>query len=93
LVSLMLFTYFFTTESVFARTLGKAVNGSFVVYERARVLATLWRTLSRFIPLEAFSFIGRSEGWHDTLSRTTVRRVSLAKLNAEDPILRADQLV
>ncbi len=92
-MSIMLFLYFFCTEVVFMRTLGKAANGSYIVFERGRVLSVLWRTLSRFIPLEAFSFIGRSEGWHDTLSRTTVRRVSLAKLNAEDPILRADQLV
>ncbi len=93
LVSIVLFIYFFSTEAVFSRTLGKAMNGSVVVFERGRVLSVLWRTLSRFIPLEAFSFIGRSEGWHDTLSRTTVRRSRPAETSGADPILRADQLV
>ena len=93
MVSIFLFIYFFSTEAVFSRTLGKAVNGSFVVFERGRVLSALWRTLSRFIPLEAFSFIGRSEGWHDTLSSTTVRQARPVLPIGEDPILRADQLV
>jgi len=31
------------------------------------------RTLCRFIPFEAFSFLGESKtGWHDTLSKTRV---------------------
>lgn len=62
MISIVLFLYYFGCEAVFARTLGKAVNGTFVVFERGQVLSALWRTLSRFIPLEAFSFIGRSEG-------------------------------
>ncbi len=92
-MSIMLFIYYFCTEAVFARTLGKAANGSFVVFERGRVLSVLWRTLSRFIPLEAFSFIGKHEGWHDTLSSTTVRQARSTEPPAADQILRADQLV
>ena len=92
MISIVLFIYYFGCEAVFARTLGKALNGSYVVFERGRVLSALWRTLSRFIPLEAFSFIGRSEGWHDTLSSTTVRQAGSAAPSAADPILRADEL-
>ena len=93
IMSIILFIYFFANEAVFGRTLGKAANGSFVVFERGRVLSVLWRTLSRFLPFEAFSFIGRSEGWHDTLSSTTVRQAAAVATINEDGILRADQLV
>ncbi len=94
LISIVLFIYYFSTEAVFGRTLGKALNGSFVVFERGRMISVLWRTLSRYIPLEAFSFIGRSEGWHDTLSRTTVRQERpVEPSSTTDQILRADQLV
>ena len=93
MMSIVLFIYFFANEAVFGRTLGKAANGSFVVFERRRVLSVLWRTLSRFLPFEAFSFIGRSEGWHDTLSSTTVRQSAAVATINEDGILRADQLV
>lgn len=88
MISIVLFIYYFACEAVFARTLGKAVNGTFVVYERGRVLSALVRTLSRFLPLEAFSFIGRYEGWHDQLSRTTVR-----KANKQEPIGRPEDEV
>lgn len=95
MISIVLFIYYFACEAVFARTLGKAVNGTFVVYERGRVLSALGRTLSRFIPLEAFSFIGKHEGWHDTLSSTTVRRTrpAPAPQPTDERILRADELL
>ena len=93
MISIVLFIYYFACEAVFARTLGKAVNGTFVVFERGRMISALGRTLSRFIPLEAFSFMGKHEGWHDTLSSTTVRRKRPAPAPMEDKILRADQLL
>ncbi|HRO99250.1 MAG TPA: hypothetical protein PLN54_07425 [Flavobacteriales bacterium] len=74
LISVMLFVYFFSTEVVFLRTLGKVATGTFVVVERRRMLTILGRTLLRYIPLEAFSFLGRHTGWHDEFSNTSVRR-------------------
>jgi hypothetical protein len=74
LLSIVLFVYFFSTEVLFLRTLGKVANGTFVVVERRRVLTVLGRTLLRYIPLEAFSFLGRHTGWHDEFSGTSVRR-------------------
>ncbi len=74
LISVMLFVYFFSTEVVFLRTLGKVATGTFVVVERRRVLTILGRTLLRYIPLEAISFLGRHTGWHDEFSNTSVRR-------------------
>lgn len=96
MISIVLFLYYFGCEAVFGRTLGKAVNGSFVVFERGRVLSALGRTLSRYIPLEALSFMGKHEGWHDTLSGTTVRQVRHADQttsSGDERILRADQLM
>jgi uncharacterized RDD family membrane protein YckC len=69
-------------EWLTGRSLGKLATGTRVIAAEggppsfARVLG---RTLARFIPFEAFSFLtdrdGRPVGWHDSLSRTRVVRV------------------
>ena len=69
--------YFVVTEAVFQRSLAKFVTGTKVVNEdggRPTFGQILGRSFARFIPFEAFSFLGGSNpvGWHDSLSKTRV---------------------
>jgi uncharacterized RDD family membrane protein YckC len=75
------FVYYLVLEAALAATPGKLVTGLRVVSEdgmRATFRQILGRTLARFIPFEAFSFLGdengRPVGWHDSLSGTRVIR-------------------
>ncbi|MDR6761106.1 putative RDD family membrane protein YckC [Flavobacterium sp. 2755] len=66
--------YYTFTEGVFGRTLGKFITGTVVVDENGEKpsFGTIFkRTFCRFIPFEAFSFLG-SRGWHDSISDTYV---------------------
>jgi len=73
---LLYFLYYFVMEASFGKTIGKFITGTKVVTEdgekpSAKTLAG--RTLCRFIPFEAFSFLGSSAiGWHDSISNTRV---------------------
>lgn len=70
--------YYVPQESIYAKTLGKKIIGTTVINERGVAPSTIQvfvRTLLRFIPFEAFSFLGgkgRPVGWHDRLSGTKV---------------------
>ncbi len=68
--------YYIPMEAAWGRTIGKLITGTKVVDEDGRApswAAVIKRTLSRFIPFEAFSFFGKdARGWHDTISRTYV---------------------
>ncbi len=68
--------YYFTFESLFGRTLGKMMTGSIVITEyglKPDFMVIFKRTLCRFIPFDALSFLGESgRMWHDSLSRTYV---------------------
>lgn len=67
--------YYITMEALTQRTVGKLVTRTIVVnYDGTKPdLATIGvRTLCRFIPLDAFTFLGGNRGWHDTLSKTYV---------------------
>jgi uncharacterized RDD family membrane protein YckC len=68
--------YYFVSEALFARTLGKLVTGTQVVTEsggRPGISQILARSLYRFVPFEAFSFLSRRRpGWHDRWSKTRV---------------------
>lgn len=68
--------YFVFFESVFGRTPGKFLTGSVVVdseFERPSLTRILGRTLSRFVPFEGLTFLGRdASGWHDRWSGTRV---------------------
>ena len=70
--------YYIPLEAMSGRTIGKLITGTKVVSEnghRPSFSEVIKRTLSRFIPFEAFSFLGKdSRGWHDTLSKTYVVR-------------------
>ena len=81
---IIMILYYVVCETLTGRTLGKLVTGTKVVAAdggRLRLLRVLGRTLSRFIPFEAFTFIsGNKPGLHDSLSGTIVVRLRPSKL-------------
>lgn len=69
--------YYGLMEGLFQVTLGKLLTGTRVVTAsggRPSFGQILGRSFARFIPFEAFSFLGGKEpvGWHDSLSGTRV---------------------
>ena len=72
--------YYMLTEGLFQRSLAKFITRTRVVTAdggRPTFGQILGRTLARFIPFEAFSFLGGHGfpiGWHDSLSGTRVVR-------------------
>lgn len=73
---LILLSYYILMESIFGRTIGKYITGTKVVDETGRKPSlgqVIGRSFSRFIPFEAFSFLGaETRGWHDSLPKTLV---------------------
>lgn len=76
--AILTFLYYFPQEAFSGRTLGKLITGTKVVNEDGTKLTfgrAFGRTLCRFIPFEAFSFLGgdgRPLGWHDRIPKTQV---------------------
>jgi uncharacterized RDD family membrane protein YckC len=71
---LLMLAYYLFFEGVWARTPGKLVFGTVVVNEaggKPTIMQVFVRTLCRFIPFEAFSFLGK-RGWHDSIPKTHV---------------------
>jgi uncharacterized RDD family membrane protein YckC len=69
------FGYYCGCETLFGRTVGKLVTGTRVVAEDGSPPtfgAIAKRTLIRYVPFEAISFIGGGPGWHDQWSGTRV---------------------
>ncbi len=68
--------YYIVFEALTGRTLGKFITGTRVVNEKGMKVSfgqVVGRSFSRFIPFEAFSFLGeRGRGWHDSLPKTYV---------------------
>lgn len=57
------------------KSLGKFVTRSRAIRDDDTALTwkdALIRSLCRLIPFEAFSFLGSSRGWHDSISKTKV---------------------
>lgn len=73
---ILFFLYYFIFESIWQRTPAKFITGTKVVTcdGTKPTLGTIAiRTLIRFVPFEAFSFLGeRVYGWHDRWSGTYV---------------------
>lgn len=65
--------YCFLAETIFRQTFGKICTNSCVVSNGHRLSAgqVLLRTLCRFIPFDAISFLFRAN-WHDRISSTAV---------------------
>lgn len=68
--------YFVTFEVLTQKSLGKLITKTKVVLEDGSKPAAkdiFLRSLCRFIPFEAFSFLGdKGRGWHDSISDTYV---------------------
>lgn len=77
--------YYFFSELLSQRTLGKLITGTIVVdAEGNKPTATsiLIRSLSRVVPFDGLSFLGsNARGWHDSWSKTYV--VNKKKLDQE----------
>jgi len=75
LIVLNLFIYYLLTEGLFASTPIKCLTGTRVVdfykFENATLGHVFGRTLFRFIPFNALSFLWKGN-WHDTFSKTIV---------------------
>ncbi|MCK9446920.1 RDD family protein [bacterium] len=73
---LIVFIYYLFFEFKWQKTPGKWITKSVVVVRdgsKPDFSHILIRTISRFIPFEAFSFIGKNPiGWHDKISKTIV---------------------
>ena len=78
--TIILFIYYLTIETLTARSLGKYITKTKVVLHdgsKPEFTDILKRTLSRILPFEQFSFIGKeSTGWHDSISKTYVVDIS-----------------
>lgn len=83
---IILIIYYLVFESITGRTLGKYITNTKILTEKGQkpeVESILYRTLSRMIPFEAFSFLGEEgKGWHDTFSKTVV--VDIKKYDLEN---------
>lgn len=75
---LILLVYYVPQEMAGGRTLGKRIMKTKAVAEDGSELTVgqaFGRTLCRFIPFEAFSFLGgngQPRGWHDKIPKTKV---------------------
>jgi uncharacterized RDD family membrane protein YckC len=76
--SIVTLIYYLSMEMSLGRTVGKMVTGTKVVNEDGNTASAgqiLGRTFCRFVPFEAFSFLGEEvRGWHDSWSNTYVVR-------------------
>ena len=78
--------YYFLSEALFSRSLGKLITGTKVVScnknRKPGALQILGRTLLRLMPFEWFSFLGDDpSGWHDKLSNTKVVYIRNKKMS------------
>jgi uncharacterized RDD family membrane protein YckC len=73
---LILAIYYYLTEMYFSRTIAKYFTKTLVVMKdgsKPNAYTIIKRTLCRFIPFEAFTFLGsNARGWHDVFSNTYV---------------------
>jgi uncharacterized RDD family membrane protein YckC len=73
---LVMSIYYVILESLSGQTIGKLITQTMVVNEdnqKPEIGTIVGRTLCRFIPFNAFSFLGENaSGWHDTITNTRV---------------------
>jgi len=89
------FFYYFAFEVLLQRTPGKFITGTKVVsYDGAKptTKTIALRTLSRLVPFEPFSFLGKETyGWHDKWSGTTVVKARRTEQVFSQPSLQTEQ--
>lgn len=67
--------YYTLLEGLTGKTLGKLITRTKVVDadgNRPSMRTLIGRSSCRFIPFEAFSFLGSEVGWHDSITETYV---------------------
>ncbi len=72
---LLSMTYYTIFEYNTGRTIAKFITKTKTVTEageKPELNTILVRSLCRFIPFDALSFLGNGVGWHDTISKTRV---------------------
>jgi len=70
--------YYMLTEGITGRSLGKLITKTKVMDEnddKPSFMVMLGRTLCRFIPFDALSFLANGYGWHDSISKTKVVKI------------------
>jgi uncharacterized RDD family membrane protein YckC len=86
--------YYILSEFYFQRTIGKFLTGSFVIDEFGRnpnFKTVFLRTVTRFVPYDAFSIFGEYDGryWHDRWTKTYV--VSASEVSLIERIRRGEK--
>lgn len=72
-VIIVLLSYYLLMEGAFRTTIGKLLTNTKVVdIDGTRVDGIFVRTICRIIPFEPLSFLFGKNGWHDSISKTTV---------------------
>jgi len=73
---LIQFLYYLLFESILKKTPAKFITQTQVLMKdgsKANFVHILGRSLCRFIPFDAFSFLGSTHsGWHDSITKTIV---------------------
>ncbi|WP_439182840.1 RDD family protein [Carboxylicivirga taeanensis] len=75
LIFISTLTYYVTLEAATGRTLGKMITKTKVIDRhgnKPNFNTILLRTLCRFVPFNALSFLFADRGWHDAWSQTKV---------------------
>ena len=83
----VLFGYYVFFEGIWGRTPGKWLTGTRVESELGgppTFKQVLLRTVVRFVPFEAVSFLTHGNGWHDRWSKTCVVRLAAASSDYEE---------
>lgn len=74
------YVYYFIFEFTIGQTVGKMITKTVVVtkdsYEKPNVLDIFIRTIARLIPFEFISYMFSSNGIHDKLSKTELKKIS-----------------
>lgn len=72
-VVIVFLSYYLLMEGVFSTTIGKLLTNTKVVdIDGTSVVEVFVRTMCRIIPFEPLSFLFGKNGWHDSISKTTV---------------------
>ena len=75
---ILYYSYYFIFEYFIGQTIGKMITKTKVVNindEKPNFIKIIIRTLSRLIPIDFLSYLFISNGIHDLLSKTKLKRV------------------
>ena len=76
---LLYYLYYFILELTIGQTIGKMVTKTIVVNvdnsEKPNFIRIFTRTISRIIPIDFLSYLFSSNGIHDILSKTELKKI------------------